>query len=63
MAGVYVYAEFTGTKISIRLNDKTSYYNVYIDENFYKVFHGTEAGEKDYILAENLENKKTHNQV
>jgi hypothetical protein len=55
--GVYIYAEFTGTKIGIRLNDKTSYYNIYIDGNFYKVFHGTGEGETEYLLAENLENK------
>jgi len=55
--GVYIYAEFTGTSIGIRLEDKINYYNVYIDGEFYKVFHGDKEGEADYILVENLENK------
>ena len=54
--GVYICAEFTGTSISIRIIDKTNYYNVYIDGEFYKVFHGDKDGEADYTLAENLEN-------
>lgn len=55
--GVYIYAEFTGTSIGVRLNDSVSYYNVYIDGNFVKVFHSGKSGEADFILAENLENK------
>lgn len=55
--GVYLYAEFSGTSIGIKLNDKISYYNIYIDGEFYKIFHGTLDGEAEYILAENLEDK------
>ena len=53
--GVYICAEFTGTSIGIRIIDKTNYYNVYIDREFYKVFHGDKQGEADYILADSLE--------
>jgi hypothetical protein len=55
--GVYIYAEFTGTSIGVRLNDSVSYYNVYIDGDFVKVFHSGKSGESDFMLAENLENK------
>ena len=56
--GVYLCTNFTGTSIGIRLNDSTNYYNVYVDGNLLKVFHGTQLGEKDYILAKGLENAK-----
>ena len=56
--GVYVYAEFTGTSIGVRINDNTNYYNVYIDGEFYCVFHGAKSGETDYTLVENLKNKR-----
>lgn len=52
--GVYWEARFTGSKIGIRLADSVNYYNVYIDGKFHRVFHGTESGDADYILAENL---------
>jgi len=56
--GVFIFTEFTGTSIGIRLDDNISYYNVYIDGEFYKVFHGDVNGEHDYTLAQNLEDKK-----
>ena len=56
--GIYIFAQFTGTNIGIRIIDKTNYYNVYIDGEFYKVFHGGEEGEHDFILSQNLENTK-----
>jgi hypothetical protein len=56
--GVYLYAEFSGTKVGIRLADATNYFNVYIDGKLHSVFHGTKTGEADYILADSLENTK-----
>jgi hypothetical protein len=56
--GVYLTAEFTGTRIGIRLKDGTNYYNVYIDGKLQKVFHGTQPGDTDYILADSLENTR-----
>ena len=56
--GVYIYAEFTGTSIGVRLADNINYYNVYIDGNIYKVFHGDKESEADYILADSLENTR-----
>jgi hypothetical protein len=53
--GVSVIARFTGTSIGVRLSDGTNYYNVYVDGNLRKVFHGTQPGEKDYMLVEGLE--------
>ena len=52
--GVSIYAEFTGTSIGVRLADDGNYYNVYIDGKFHRVFHGTQAGEADYPLADSL---------
>ncbi len=52
--GVYLIVKFTGTSIGIRTDDTANYYNVYIDGKFMNVFHGTQPGEKDYILAVNL---------
>ena len=54
--GVYLITEFTGTSIGVRLADHTNYYNVYIDGKFYSVFHGTQSGDADYLLADSLEN-------
>jgi len=56
--GVYIFAEFSGTMIGIRLTDGTNYFNVYIDGKLHGVFHGTNAGEADYILADGLENTR-----
>ena len=56
--GVYICAEFTGTRIGIRIADGTDYFNVYIDGKLRSVFHGTERGEADYILADSLENTR-----
>lgn len=52
--GVYLKAEFTGTSVGIRLDDHTNFFNVYIDGSFASVFHGTQQGKADYILAKNL---------
>jgi hypothetical protein len=56
--GVYVYAEFNGTRIGVRLADSTNYYNVYIDGKFHSIFHGTKSGEQDQMLADGLENTR-----
>lgn len=56
--GVYLYAEFSRTKVGIRLADATNYFNVYIDGKLHNVFHGTKPGEAEYILADSLENTK-----
>ncbi len=52
--GVYIYAEFEGTSIGINTNDNFSYYNVYIDDSLYSVFHGTIGGVSSYSLASGL---------
>jgi len=57
-SGNYIIAEFTGKKIGIRTDDNSDYYNVYIDSQFRNVFHGSKAGEADYILADSLANSK-----
>ncbi|HVN48348.1 MAG TPA: SGNH/GDSL hydrolase family protein [Bacteroidota bacterium] len=54
--GVYLRTEFTGTSIRIRMTDSTNYFNVSIDGNVHHVFHGTQRGETEYVLAENLPN-------
>jgi len=56
--GVYLFAEFSGTSISVRMTDSVNYYNVYIDGNFLKVLHGTIPGEADYLLADSLANTR-----
>ena len=52
--GVFITTEFSGTSIGVRLADSINYYNVSIDGKFLTVFHGTTAGERDYLLAEHL---------
>ncbi len=52
--GIYIYAEFSGTRIGVRMDDSVNYYNVYLDGEFYKVFHSNKGGERDYILADSL---------
>ena len=54
--GVYIYAEFSGTTIGVRMDDSVNYYNVYLDGKFYKIFHSKKAGVRDYILADSLTN-------
>ena len=54
--GIYICTEFTGTTIGVRMNDNVNYYNVYIDEKLFKVFHGDKEGDTDYILADSLIN-------
>jgi hypothetical protein len=56
--GVYIYAEFTGTSIGIRINDVYNFYNVYLDDNLYTVFKGNKNEETDYILADSLADTK-----
>ena len=56
--GVFVYAVFSGTTIGVRMDDNVNYYNVYIDGKLYCVFHGAKDGETDYIIAQNLSNRK-----
>jgi len=53
--GTYVYIEFTGTSISVRLNDNLCYYNVYIDEELHSIFHNSENGNVTKVLASGLE--------
>jgi len=52
--GVYIYAEFEGTSIGIRTNDNGSYYNVFIDDTIFSVFHGTSSTVSSYILTSGL---------
>ena len=54
-SGISVTAIFSGTRIGVRLADRDTYYNVYIDGELYNVFHGDSAEEKDYILADSLQ--------
>jgi hypothetical protein len=54
--GVYIYAEFEGTSIGIRTNDNSNYYNVFIDDSLYLVFHGDTSGVTSYPLASGLTN-------
>ncbi len=54
--GIYIYAEFTGTTIGVRMDDNVNYYNVYIDGKLIKIFHGDKERETDYILLDNLTN-------
>jgi hypothetical protein len=55
-SGNYIIVEFTGRKIGVRMDDNSDYYNVYIDSQFRSVFHGSKAGEADYILVDSLTN-------
>jgi len=52
--GVSLRIKFTGTQIGVRLDDDVNYYNVTIDGEFYRVFHGNQSGESDYTLADSL---------
>ncbi len=54
--GIFIYAEFSGTTIGVRMDDSVNYYNVYLDSKFYKIFHSNKGGERDYILADSLTN-------
>jgi len=53
--GVYVYLEFTGTSIAIRMADNADYFNVYVDGEFRRVVHGDKSTEETYTLAEGLQ--------
>ena len=52
--GVGIKIRFSGTRIGLRLNDATNYFNVSIDGSERGVFHGIASGERVYILAEGL---------
>ncbi len=52
--GVYICAEFRGTRIGVRLLDTTDYFNVYIDGSLHGVFHGSGRTGPDYIVADSL---------
>ncbi len=52
--GVYVYAEFSGTSIGVRMDDNINYYNVYIDGKLNCIFRGAVKGETDYVLVKDL---------
>ncbi len=52
--GVYIYAEFEGTSIGIRTNDNASWYNVFIDDTLFSVFHGTSPNVSSYTLKDSL---------
>jgi hypothetical protein len=53
--GVYICAEFRGTRIGVRLLDTTDYFNVYIDGALHGVFHGSRRTGPDYIVADSLQ--------
>jgi hypothetical protein len=52
--GVYIFAEFTGPRIGVRMLDTTNYFNVYIDGALHGVFHGKGRGGPDYVVADSL---------
>ena len=52
--GVYIYAEFEGTSIGIRTNDNACWYNVFIDDTLFSIFHGTSSSVSSYILKDSL---------
>lgn len=52
--GVFVAASFNGTTIGVRMRDTVNYYGVYIDGTLHGIFHGTEPGDAEYMLAEGL---------
>jgi hypothetical protein len=54
--GNYIIIAFTGTKITVKMADNTSYYNVIIDNKDYPILHGDVEAEKDYLLTQGLEN-------
>ena len=54
--GIYIYAEFEGTSIGVRMNDNFCYYNVHIDGKFHSIFHPTLSGVNSYTVASGLTN-------
>jgi hypothetical protein len=56
--GVYIYAEFEGTSIGVKLTDNYTYFNVFIDGELTKVFKGDKAGLASYTLASGLADTK-----
>lgn len=52
--GVYIYAEFEGTSIGIRTNDNACWYNIFIDDTLFSIFHGISPSVTSYILKDNL---------
>lgn len=56
--GVQIYAEFTGTRIGVRMADGEHFYNVYLDGAWQRVFRGDQSAEADYLLAQGLANTR-----
>ena len=52
--GVYIYAEFEGTSIGVMVNDNASYFNIFIDDSLFSIFHGTKDTVASYQLARGL---------
>jgi len=52
--GVYIYAKFEGTSIGVSVNDNFCYYNVFIDDTLFSIFHGDKSGIASYTLATGL---------
>jgi lysophospholipase L1-like esterase len=52
--GVYIYAEFEGTSIGIRTNDNACWYNIFIDDTLFSIFHGTSTSVSSYTLKDSL---------
>lgn len=52
--GVTLALNFTGTSLGVRMGDDANYYNLYLDGKPHGIFHGTQARDADYMLAENL---------
>ena len=52
--GVYIYAEFEGTSIGVRLFDNFTYFNVFVDGRLYPLFKGDVYGDANYTLVSGL---------
>jgi lysophospholipase L1-like esterase len=52
--GVYIFAKFEGTSIGIRTDDNACYYNVFIDDTSFSIFHGNLGYLANYTLASGL---------
>ena len=56
--GVYIYAEFEGTSIGVKMADNFTYYNVFIDGELVDVFKGDKNGTTSYTLISGLEDTR-----
>jgi hypothetical protein len=52
--GVFIETIFSGDSIGVRMADNVNYYDVYIDGKLHSVFHGSDSGNTDYIVADSL---------